>query len=178
MVKMEKSTLVFVVLLIGIISGAIAISNFYSINSPQKLSQQPTVTPTPSPISNPVVTSQQTVEPIPTAPTATIIPKPSVLTVISPTNTTYSTNSMELTYNINSKVIWSYYSVDASEYVDIQHLLHDNGWIPFNGNITLNLSEGPHRIKVAVQTEESRLSSVPIAYQTIDFIIDTTSSDS
>jgi hypothetical protein len=59
--------------------------------------------------------------------------------------------------------------------VDIQHLLHDNGLIPFNGNITLNLSEGPHKLKIAVQTEESRSSSVPIVYQTIDFIIDTTS---
>lgn len=119
------------------------------------------------------ITPKQTVEPTPIAPTATMIPKPSILTVISPTNTIYSTNSIELTYNINSKVLWSYYGIDASEYVDIQHLLHDNGLIPFNGNITLNLSEGPHRLKIAVQTEESRGSSVPIAYQTIDFTINT-----
>ena len=121
-----------------------------------------------------VFTPQQTVEPTPIAPTATIIPRPSSLMVISPTNTIYSTNSIELTYNINSKVLWSYYSIDASEFVDIQHLLHDNGLISFKGNITLNLSEGPHRLKIAVQTEESRGSSVPIAYQTIDFTINTT----
>jgi hypothetical protein len=98
-----------------------------------------------------------------------------LLRVISPiNNVTYKTNTIELTYNINSKVLWSYYSVDASDFVDIQHLLHDNGWIPFKGNITLNLSQGPHRIMLAVQTEESRFSSVPIAYQTNEFIIDTT----
>jgi hypothetical protein len=171
MVKMKKSTVVFAILLIGIISGVIAISNFYSNYSLQELSEQSTVTPIPSPASNPVVTPQQTVEPTPTAPTVTIIPKPSILRVISPTNTTYSTNSIELTYNINSKVLWSYYSVDASEFVDIQHLLNNNGWIPFKGNITLNLSEGAHRIMIAIQTEESRFSSVPIAYQTIDFTI-------
>lgn len=171
MVKMKKSTVVFAILLIGIISGVVAISNFYPNYILQELSEQSTVTPIPSPASNPVVTPQQTVEPTPTAPTATIIPKPSILRVISPANTTYSTNTIELTYNINSKVLWSYYSIDASEYVDIQHLLHDNGWIPFNGNITLNLSEGSHRLKIAVQTEENRCSSVPIAYQTIDFTI-------
>lgn len=178
MVKMKKTTVVFAVILIGIISGITAISNFYSIYSSQKLSQQSTVTPTLSPTSNPVATPQQTLQPTPSAPTATIISKPSILTVISPKNATYSTNTIELTYNINSKVLWSYYSIDASEYVDIQHLLHDNGLIPFKGNITLNLSEGPHRLKIAVQTEESRGSSVPIAYKTIDFIIDTTSSGS
>ena len=45
--------------------------------------------------------------------------------------------------------------------------------MPFRGNVTLNLSEGSHRLIIAVQTEESRDSSVPIAYQTIDFSIDT-----
>jgi len=117
------------------------------------------------------VTPEQTVEPTQITPTTTIIHKPSTLKVISPTNTTYSTNSIELTYRIDSKVLWSYYSVDAKEYVDIQHLLHDNGWIPFKGNITLNLFEGPHRLRIAVQTEESRGSSIPITYQTIDFTI-------
>jgi hypothetical protein len=118
-----------------------------------------------------VGTPQQTVEPNPIASTVTIIAKPSILTVISPTNTIYSTNTIEVLYTINSKVLWSYYSIDASEYVDIQHLLHDNGWISFKGNITLNLSEGSHRLKIAVQTEESRGSSVPIAYQTINFTV-------
>lgn len=172
-VAMKISIVILAILLVGPILGAAAFSNYYSINNSQ------TPTPTIQPTSNPTVTPQPNLEPTaspsPTpTPTATLIRKPSILMVISPTNTAYSTNSIELTYNINSKVLWSYYSIDASDYVDVQHLLRDNGWISFEGNITLNLSEGPHRLKIAVQTEESRFSSVPIAYQTIDFVIDTT----
>jgi len=65
--------------------------------------------------------------------------------------------------------------VTISEHVNIQHLLHDNGLTSFSGNFTLNLSEGPHRLKIAVQTEEGKGSNVPIAYQTIDFTADTAS---
>jgi hypothetical protein len=177
MVAMKKSIVIFAILLVGTILGAVAFSNYYSISSSKMPTQESNVTQTPTiqPTSNSTTTPQPTLKPTPTAPATTVVPKPSILRVISPmNNATYKTNIIELTYNINSKVLWSYYSVDASEYVDIQHLLHDNGWIPFNGNITLNLSEGPHRLKIAVQTEESRFSSVPIVYQTIDFIIDTT----
>jgi len=127
-----------------------------------------------------VLTPQQTVEPTPLIPTATIIPKPSVLTVTSPTNSTYSTNTVELTYTINSKVVWSYYGLNiggngagSSDYTGINELYTLHGLVPFKGNITLNLPEGTHRLLLAVQTEESRGSSVPIAYQTIDFIINT-----
>jgi hypothetical protein len=150
-------------------------SNYYRTNNLQIPTQKLNVTQTQTiqPTSNPTPTPQPTLEPTPINPT-TIIPKRSTLIVISPTNTNYSTNSIDLTYNINSRVLWSYYSIDTSEYVDIQHLLHDNGWISFKGNITLNLSEGLHRLKIAVQTEESRFSSVPISYQTIDFIINAT----
>jgi len=175
---MKKSIVIFAILLLGTILGAAAFSNYYSMKSSQIPTQKSIVTRTPTiqPTSNPTATTQPTLNP---TPITTVVPKPSVLRVISPIeNATYKTNTIELGYTINSKVLWSYYSVDASEYVDIQHLLHDNGWIPFKGNVTLNLSEGPHRLKIAVQTEESRHSSVPIAYQTIDFTINTTSIDS
>ena len=105
-------------------------------------------------------------------PTATIIHKPSILRIISPTNNaTYYTNSIELIYNIDSKVLWSYYGLDSNANAVGGKL------IPFQGNITINLSEGPHRIIVAVQTEESRFSNMPVSYRTIDFIIDTISID-
>jgi hypothetical protein len=177
MVAMKKLMVIFAILLVAIILGAVAFSNYYSRKSPQIPLQESNVTQPQNiqPTSYPSATPQPTLKPTPTEPTTTVIPKPSILRAISPiNNATYKTNTIELTYNINSKVLWSYCSIDASEYVDIQHLLHNNGWIPFKGNITLNLSEGPHRIRIAVQTEESRFSSVPIAYQTIDFVIDTT----
>ena len=178
---MKKSIVIFAILLLGTILGAAAFSNYYSMKSSQIPTQKLIVTraPTIQPTNNPTATPQPTLTPTPTTSTITVVPKPSVLRVISPIeNATYKTNTIELGYTINSKVLWSYYSVDASEYLDIQHLLHDNGLIPFKGNITLNLSEGSHRLKIAVQTEESRHSSIPIAYQTIDFTINTTSSDS
>ena len=178
MVEMKKSIVVFAILLIGIILGVVAMSNFYLNYSLQELSEQSTVTPISSPASCPVVTPQQTVEPPPIAPTVTIIPKASILRVISPTNTTYSTNTVELTYTINSKVVWSYFGLDmggngagSSEYTGINELFTLHGLVPFKGNITLNLPEGTHRLLLAVQTEESRFSSVPIEYQTIDFTI-------
>ncbi len=175
-VAMKNSLIIFAILIVAATLIALISNNYYSTNNSQIPTKESNVTqpPTIQPTSNPSATPQPTLKPTPTNPTVTIIPKPSTLIVISPTNTNYSTNSIDLTYNINSKVLWSYYSIDASEYGDIQHLLHDNGWISFKGNITLNFSEGPHRLRIAVQTEESRFSSAPIAYQTIDFIIDTT----
>ena len=169
---MKKLIAVFAILLIGTILGAVAFSSSYLMKSAQITTKESNAI---QPTSNSTAAPQPTLTP---APTATVIPEPSTLKVISPVNTTYSTNTIELTYTINSKVLWSYYSIDASDYVDIQHLLHDNGLIAFKGNITLNLSEGPHRLKIAVQTEESRGSSVPVAYQTIDFNIDTASTGS
>ena len=167
---MRKSIVAFAGILVGTIFGAMVISNFILTYAPLQSSQQ-TATPTTFPTSTPIVTPKQTAEPAPIAPKPLIIPKPSILKVISPTNKTYTTNTISLTYSINSNVLWSYYRLDASEYVDIQHLFNDNGWISFYGNITLCLSEGSHRLIIAVQTEESRGSSVPIAYQTIDFTI-------
>jgi len=94
--------------------------------------------------------------------------KEPTLRVISPTNqTTYHTNSIQLNYTIDSKVIWSYYALDSHPNI--------NDWIPFKGNVTIaDLSEGSHEIIVSVQTEASRLSEHhPISFETIDFAIDT-----
>jgi hypothetical protein len=90
------------------------------------------------------------------------------LRVISPTNqTTYHTNSVHLTYSIDSKVIWSYYALDPN--------MPPENFIRFNGNTTLtDLSDGPHRIIVSVQTEASIMSGHPISTQTTYFTIDTT----
>lgn len=177
MVAMKKSIVIFAILLVGTILGAAAFSNYYLMKSSQIPTQESNVTQTPTiqPTSNSTATPQPTLKPTPTAPTTTVVSKPSLLRVISPiNNATYKTNVVELTYNINSKVQWSYYDLDSNNYVSVYNLLKLNNLIPFKSNITLNLSEGPHRITVAVQTEESRFSSIPIAYQTIEFIIDTT----
>jgi hypothetical protein len=167
---MKKLVAVSAILLLVAVLGAVAIKNPFLPSSTQR--EEPTDIPAKT--SQPENTAQQPLQPI--------VPKPSILRVISPTNTTYASNSIELTYTVDSKVLWSYYSIDASEnaeqhnpeYPGIEHISNSGGWIHFSGNITLTLSEGPHRLRVAVQTEESRHSSVPIAYQTIDFTIDTT----
>jgi hypothetical protein len=183
-IGMRKLIVIFAILLIGTILGAAAFSNYYLMKSSKIPTQESNVTQTPTiqPTSNPTATPQPTLKPTPTTPTTTVIHRPSNLTVISPTNTTYSTTTVELTYTINSKVVWSYYGLDiggngagSNEYTGINELYTLHGLVPFKGNITLNLPEGTHRLLLAVQTQESRGSSVPIAYQTIDFIIDTTS---
>ena len=175
-----KKFVIFAILLGSTIIGAIALgmsTNYLQIST---LQPTPIVTPTIEPTGNLSATTQPTLKPTPVAPTATVVPKPSVLMVISPIeNATYRTNVIELSYSIDSKVLWSYYTLDSSGYVTgVENLFKLNGLVPFKGNITLNLPEGQHRIMVAIQTEESRFSSVPIAYQTIYFIIGTPSSDS
>ena len=168
---MKKSIGIFAILLVSTLLGAIALRNYFSMNNSQISTQEPIVTQTPTIQPTP----QPTLEPTPTAPTTIVIPKPSILRVISPlNNVTYKTNAIELTYSVNSRVLWSYYALDSNNYVSVYNLLKPNGLISFKGNVTLSLSEGTHRIIVAVQTEESRFSSVPIAFQTIDFIVDLT----
>jgi len=98
MIAMKKSIVIFAILLVGTILGAVAFSNYYSINSSKMQTQESNVTQTPTiqPTSNPTATPQPTLKP---TPTATIIPKPSLLRVISPiNNATYKTNTIELTY--------------------------------------------------------------------------------
>jgi hypothetical protein len=84
--------------------------------------------------------------------------------VISPLNrTTYNTNRVPLTYAIDKKILWSYYSVDSTNNSDLKN---------FNGNITLPiLSEGQHTLTLAVTTNTS---TVHQTIQTIIFSISTT----
>jgi hypothetical protein len=90
--------------------------------------------------------------------TAFVEPK---LTIISPQNQkTYDTNSVEITFNANSKMKWAYYSFDSGDYIRIM------------GNTTLNgLSNGSHILSVHVQTENSYRSINPITEQTVCFNI-------
>ena len=89
------------------------------------------------------------------------------LRVISPINqATYHSTTIELIYSVNSKVIWSYYALDSSAG-------DTHSWISFKGNITIaNLSEGSHKILVAVQAEENTENARHTTQQTIYFTID------
>lgn len=80
------------------------------------------------------------------------------LTIISPQNQTYGSNQVDLIYNVNSKVLWSYYKLDSLD------------WTSFNGNITLNeLSSGYHSLGVAVKTEANEHSNYADEYQAVYF---------
>ena len=73
------------------------------------------------------------------------------LILISPQNQTYNSKSVDLIYHINSKVNWAYYNLDEHDAYQ---------WHPFNGNITLNgLSDGMHKLSIAVKTEANDHSS-------------------
>jgi hypothetical protein len=83
-----------------------------------------------------------------------------ILTVISPQNQTYNTNQVEVIYNINSKVLKSYYKLDNQD------------WTFIKGNITLsNLSIGSHTLALSVVTEANRHIAVANEKQTIYFIV-------
>ena len=84
---------------------------------------------------------------------------PPIPFMISPLNqTTYNTKQVPLIYTINSKILWSYYSLD------------DSGWKTFSGNITLpNLSEGQHKIKLVVTTESRQTTTYADSAQTVIF---------
>jgi hypothetical protein len=94
--------------------------------------------------------------------------KPIVI-LISPLNqTTYNTKEVPLTYTINSKVLFSYYSIDSIKSPDVKN---------FNGNITLPiLSEGKHELNVHITTNISRTDMFPTIHDTIIFFIDTAAS--
>ena len=86
---------------------------------------------------------------------------PPIPFMISPLNqTTYANNQVQLTYTINSKVIWSYYSLDKYH-------------ASFNGNITLPaLSAGSHKLKLFVTTESYNQTTFLESIQTVYFTID------
>ncbi len=89
------------------------------------------------------------------------------LTIISPKNqSTYQGNKLEITYNVNSKVIWSYYALDSGSIPQMED------WKYFSGNITLTgLSEGTHKLAISVKTEANEHSTYANLMQTIDFNI-------
>jgi hypothetical protein len=91
---------------------------------------------------------------------------PPIPFMISPLNqTTYNTKQVPLTYTINSKILWSYYSIDATDYIP--------GFRGFSGNITLpSLSEGSHKLKLVVTTEAMETTIYSDTVQTIYFSID------
>jgi hypothetical protein len=94
-----------------------------------------------------------------------------IIILISPLNqTTYNATQLPLIYTTNSKVLWSYYSLDSINSSDLKN---------FNGNITLpSLSEGQHELNVHVTTNISRTNPTyqdlfPTIHHTIIFYIDT-----
>ena len=91
---------------------------------------------------------------------------PPIPFMISPLNqTTYNTKQVPLTYTINSKILWSYYSIDATDYIP--------NFKGFSGNITLpSLSEGSHKLKLVVTTEARETTIYSDTVQTIYFSID------
>jgi hypothetical protein len=91
---------------------------------------------------------------------------PPIPFMISPLNqTTYNTQQVPLTYTINSKILWSYYSIDATDYIP--------NFKGFSGNITLpSLSEGSHKLKLVVTTEARETTIYSDTVQTIYFSID------
>ena len=90
------------------------------------------------------------------------------LKMISPQNQTYNTNKVDVIYQINSKVIWSYYNLDDQDW---------SNWTPFNGNITLSgLSEGSHKLAISVKTVANEHSDNPYETQTIYFKINSSES--
>lgn len=85
------------------------------------------------------------------------------LTLISPQNQTYTKNTVDIIYNVNSKVIWSYYNLDNQNRVD---------WTPFSGNTTINgLSEGLHTLAICIRTVANEHSYNISETQTIYFRI-------
>jgi hypothetical protein len=82
------------------------------------------------------------------------------LTVISPQNQNYDTGDVDVTFNVNSNLIWSYYSLDSSS------------WTRSYGNMTLHgLSEGTHTLQISVKTEANEHSRNANSEQTVVFTI-------
>ena len=65
---------------------------------------------------------------------------------------------MDIVYNVNSEVLWSYYQLDSQN------------WVSFKGNITLNgLTNGSHELAISVKTEANEHSNYANEGQTIFF---------
>jgi len=89
-----------------------------------------------------------------------------VFAVISPENqVTYNINHVPVIYNVDSKIIWAYYSLDGQN--------KSSDWVSFQGNITLSgLSEGSHKLIISVKTEANIGTMIPTFEQTIYFNAD------
>ncbi len=92
-------------------------------------------------------------------------PQP-ILTVISPQNqATYHNNQVPIVYNLNLKVVWSYYALDTEGEPET------SDWKVFTGNFTLSgLAAGSHRIIISVKAETDFVPS--FTEKTIDFKVD------
>jgi parallel beta-helix repeat protein len=81
---------------------------------------------------------------------------PSVVSVNSPQNKTYDTNSIPLTFTTDNNVLWAGYSLDGKENVTI------------TGNTTLAaLSTGPHSLSVSVNDSAGNTGTSETIYFTI-----------
>ena len=99
-------------------------------------------------------------------------PTPPILTVISPQNqTTYHNNQVPIVYNLNLKVVWSYYALDTEGRPET------SDWKVFTGNFTLSgLAAGSHRIIISVKAETDFVPS--FTEKTIDFKVDSSNEPS
>ncbi len=85
------------------------------------------------------------------------------LTVLSPQNQTYNTTDIDVTFNVNSNLIWAYYRLDSSG---------QDSWTRFYGNMTLHgLAEGTHTLTISVKTEANEHSRNANSAQTVCFNI-------
>ena len=89
-----------------------------------------------------------------------------IFAVISPKNNeTYNTNQVPIIYSVESRIIWSYYSIDGQN--------KSSDWKSFHGNLTLTgLSEGTHKLIISIKTEANVGSWFPTFEQTIFFDTD------
>jgi hypothetical protein len=85
------------------------------------------------------------------------------LTVISPQNQNYNTGDIDVTFNVNSNLIWAYYRLDSSGQDD---------WTRCYGNMTLQgLAEGTHTLVISVKTEANEHSRNANSAETVVFTI-------
>ena len=97
--------------------------------------------------------------------------KPNVAATSPQNQTTYNTKEVPLTYTTNTKLLWSYYSLDSR---------NNSGLKNFSGNTTLpSLSEGKHELNVYLTTNVSKTDSayqpiIQTIHHTIIFYINTT----
>jgi hypothetical protein len=83
-----------------------------------------------------------------------------VLNVISPQNQTYHTNQINMTYYTNSKIIYSYYSLNGGD------------WLWFHGNTTLSgLPNGSYTLGIFVVTDTNLHINEANLGQTANFTV-------